>query len=490
MKRRDLWKPLAAAVSAGQAHPQQRKRPNILFALADDWMWPFASIAGDKVVKTPTFDRVASKGVMFTNAFVSAPSCSPSRAAMLTGQWHWRLEEGANLNGVLPAKFSVYPDLLEQAGYYVGMTRKGWAPGNPNGGGRTRNPAGPRFDNFEAFYAARPKDKPFCFWFGSQDPHRPYEWESGVESGMRPEDVKVPPYLADSEITRKDICDYCWKIQRYDRETGAILALLEKAGELNNTIFVMSGDNGWPFPRGKATLYEAGTHVPLAVMWPDRIQAGRKVEDFVSLSDLAPTFLEVGGLKPTPGMTGRSLMNVLTSSKSGRVDPKRDHVLTGMERHVPCRGPDKRGYPMRALRTHDFHFIRNFHPERWPSGDPAPAEATFQQLAANTRTGYADVDAGPSKANMVTHREDGQGKLLFDLAFGKRRERELYDLRTDPYCMHNVAANPKYREILGQLDARLTAELKGTRDPRIVGDGESFDRYINMETQKKDAPGR
>ncbi len=182
-------------------NPQEtgQRPPNILFCIADDWSWPHASVAGDKVVKTPTFDRVVREGVLFQNAFVTAPSCTPSRGSIVTGQWHWRLEEGGNLWSTLPAKFAVYPDLLEKAGYHVGVTRKGWGPGQPQPGGRTRNPAGPAYKDFNAFLAARPEGKPFCFWFGSNDPHRPYEWQSGVKSGMRPQDVKVPACLPDNE---------------------------------------------------------------------------------------------------------------------------------------------------------------------------------------------------------------------------------------------------------------------------------------------------
>jgi arylsulfatase A-like enzyme len=298
---------VAAAAGAQISSPLVRaageSRPNILFALADDWGWPFASIAGDPVVRTPTFDRVAREGVLFRNAFVSAPSCSPSRAAILTGQWHWRPEEGANLAGTLSPKFPVYPDLLENSGYHVGFTRKGWAPGSETAGGRTRNPAGVRYEDFASFLAARPKDKPFCFWFGSVDPHRKYEWESGVKSGMRLEDVKVPPYLPDDEIVRKDICDYYAEVQRFDRETGELLSILERSGEQDNTIVVMTGDNGWPFPRAKASLYDAGTHVPLAIRWPARVKGGRVVEDAVSSSDFAPTFLEAAGLERPRSMT-------------------------------------------------------------------------------------------------------------------------------------------------------------------------------------------
>src|SRR5438876_163421 len=219
--------------------------PNILFCLADDWAWPHAGIYGDKVVKTPNFDRVAREGFLFTHAFSAAPSCTPSRAAILTGQAPHRLEEGANLHGFLPKKFTVYPDLLEQAGYDVGFTGKGWGPGNFQAGGGTRNPAGPSFKNFDEFIKKLPEGKPFCFWFGSHSPHRPYEKGAGLKSGMKIEDVLVPPYLPDTPEIRSDILDYYFEVERFDRDVGELLALLQATGRSSNTLVVISGDNGW-----------------------------------------------------------------------------------------------------------------------------------------------------------------------------------------------------------------------------------------------------
>jgi uncharacterized sulfatase len=462
----------STAPAGGQAG---NKRPNILFALADDWSWPFASIAGDKVVKTPTFDRVAREGVLLTHAFVAAPSCSPSRAAILTGQWHWRLEQGINLWGTLPAKFPVYPDLLEQAGYHVGFTRKGWGPGSDTAGGRTRNPAGNSFKDFGAFLNARPAGKPFCFWFGSHDPHRPYEFGSGVKSGMKLQDVRVPACLPDSEAVRSDLCDYFFAVQRFDRDTGEIIKAIEDAGELDNTLVVISGDNGLPFPRCKANLYDTGTNVPLAVRWPAKVKGGRVVEDFVSLADLCPTFLEAAGLKPLECMTARSFMNVLAAESGGQVDPKRDHVLTGMERHANARA-GLVGYPMRAFRTAQYLYIRNFAPDRWPAGD---GEA------------YRDIDNGPTKSYMLQHRDDPAVKPLFELACSKRPAEELYDLKKDPGQLKNVAADPAYAETLKKLSAALTAELKATGDPRIVGGADIIDTYpYGGGGAKKKAPGK
>jgi len=479
--RRDFFKTmgLGAAAMALSNHvraasltkqPSSKSRPNILFCIADDWSWPYASLAGDKVVRTPTFDRVAREGVLFENAFVSAPSCTPSRGAILTGQWHWRLEEGGNLWSTLPAKFPVYPDLLEQAGFHVGFTRKGWGPGQHQPGGRTRNPAGPNYKNFEEFLSVRPEGKPFCFWFGSNDPHRPYTWRSGVDSGMKPEDVKVPTHLPDCETTRIDICDYYWEIQRFDTEVGQLLKMLEDRGELDNTLVVMTGDNGLPFPRSKSNLYDAGTHVPLAARWPLKVRAGRIVKDFISLCDIAPTFLDAAGLKPTKDMTAKSFLNILLSDKAGQVDPKRDNVLTGKERHAYVRQGGL-GYPCRAIRTHDSLYIRNFEPDRWPAGDPDEAE--YRDPPGT----YGDTDASPTKTYMMDHRDEPQVRRLFELAFNKRPAEELYDQRKDPDQLNNVADKSEYAKIKRDLSKTLMARLKATKDPHVIGGAEVFDKY-------------
>ena len=229
-------------------------RPNIVFAISDDQSHAHTGASGDTVVRTPAFDRLAADGVLFAHAFCSSPSCTPSRGAILTGQECYRLEEGVNLWSSLPSKLRTYPDLLEEAGYHVGYTRKGWAPGRLEPGGRTRNPAGPRYDSFAAFRDAAPEGAPFCFWFGSSDPHRPYEKGSGLASGLRADDVSVPPFLPDVPEVRNDILDYYFEIERFDRELGEILSLLEERGELENTLVIATSDKGMPFHRAKADL--------------------------------------------------------------------------------------------------------------------------------------------------------------------------------------------------------------------------------------------
>jgi N-sulfoglucosamine sulfohydrolase len=469
------------------------KRPNILFLFADDWAWPHASCLGRPVIKTPTFDRLVKEGVLFRNAHCAAPSCSPSRAAILTGQWHWRLEQGVNLHSFIPAKFAVYPDLLERAGYFVGLTGKGYGPGNNQG--RPHNAAGPDFRSFDAFLAARPKDKPFCFWFGSHHPHRAYPRGIGQRSGMDATKVVVPPYLPDNATTRGDICDYFYEAQVFDSECADILAALEKTGELDNTFIVSSGDNGWPFPRCKAGCYDSGTHQPLAIRWGARVKGGRSVDDFVSLSDLAPTFLEAAGVEVPATMTAHSLLPVLLSGKSGQVDPARDHTLTGMERHTTHGRDDGAqqhiGYPMRTIITKDFHYIRNFRPDRWPAANPPEGTMPdFATLAKNTYAAFADCDAGPTKAFLLTHRDEATMKPYAERAFGKRPGRELYDLRKDPFELNNVAEDPSYSEKVKDLDTRLMAELKATGDPRVTGGGDEFDHYPSAQPKPQKKPNK
>ncbi len=445
------------------------ERPNILLFIADDWGWPHAGAYGDSVVATPHFDRLAREGVLFENAFVSSPSCTPSRAALLTGQSFWRLGAGANLYGSLPPEHPVYTDVLEADGYVVGYARKGWAPGEL--GERPRNPAGPEFDSFESFLARRPDGQPFCFWFGTHDPHRVYDEGSGARSGIPLEKIRVPAIFPDTQEVREDVADYYLEVQRLDRDLGDILALLEKTGELDRTLIVVTSDNGMPFPRAKGNLYDAGVRVPMAIRGPGLSPAGRVVPDLVSLTDLAPTFLELAGLPTLTGMTGRSLLPLLASDPSGREEPFRTAVFFGRERHVPAQeAPDGGGYPMRAVRTADHLYITNFRPDRWPSGTPHFDKAHLYPAW------YSDTDAGPTKHTMIDNRDaDAASRQRYELAFGKRPAEELYDLAKDPDQLHNVAADPAYAQVKRALWNRLMDELQVTGDPRVYGQGEFFD---------------
>jgi arylsulfatase A-like enzyme len=456
----------------------QSSRPNILLAIADDYGWPHAGAYGCRFANTPVFDRIAAEGVVFDNAFCPAPQCSPSRAGLLTGLNMWQLDEAGVLWGLLPARYDCYPDLLAEQGYFTGLTGKGWGPGSVEDSGRPHNPAGPSYDarkcqpstrcmsrndypaNFADFLAARPAGAPFCFWYGAKEPHRPYEAGSGLRAGKQLADVDVPAHLPDCDEVRSDLLDYALEIERFDRDLGRMLDQLEALGELENTLVVITGDNGFPFPRAKANLYENGQHVPLAIRWGARVPGGRRVSDFVSFIDLAPTFLEAAGVPPRQPMTGRSLLPILCSSQAGRVDSSRDVLFTGRERHAYCR-PDNRGYPCRAIKTDRFLYLRNYEPDGWPAGDPDH---------------YGDVDPGPSKTYLLEHRQEEGVRELVEATFGKRPAEELYAAE-DSANLGNLAADPSYADIKRELAERLERTLTEQGDPRMAGQGSVFDSY-------------
>lgn len=476
------------AVFAVGGNAAASERPNILFALADDQSWLHTSFAGDPTTETPNFDRVAREGVYFTHCFTACPSCTPSRSAILTGQDIWRLRQAGVLYGSIPPDVTLFPLALEDAGYHVGYTGKGWVPGDPYALGLERSPIGKEYndaldrlvpqgineqdytENFNRFLADRPEESPFFFWFGCKEPHRVYEDGLGHRVGKKSADVQVPEFFPDEEVVRSDILDYCVEIEWFDRHLGRMLAILEEAGELENTIVILTSDNGMPFPRCKTTLYDWGVRMPLAVRWGEAIPPGRTIDDFVSLTDIAPTVLEAAGLPVPDVMTGRSLLPMLTSEQDGRVEEDRDHVFTAVERHTWCR-PEGATYPSRAIRNYDFLYIHNFEPDRWPTGGP-----TF---VSSNRTFHGDVDACPTKTFMVENQESFPRE--FELCFGKRPREELYAVNDDPGQIHNLASDPKFASIKENLWQQLREHLQATDDPRIEGQ-DPWQGYVYRQT--------
>ena len=494
-------------------------RPNILFAFADDWgryASAYRQFEGpsslNALIDTPHFDRVAREGALFRNAYVPAPSCTPCRSSILSGQYFWQTGLGAILEGARwDESIPSYPLELEKAGYHIGYTYKVWSPGKarnaPYGAERTRyEPAGNRYfefsihatadsaehgiegakqflydetrANFDGFLEARPRGQPFCYWWGPTNTHRVWERGSGKSLwGIEPDDLRgrLPAFLPDVDDIREDVADYLGECMAVDAGLGVLLRRLEEIGELDNTLVVVSGDHGIPgFPRAKCNLYDIGCEVALAARWPGRIPPGRVVDDFVNLMDLAPTFMEAAGADLPDSMTAASLLPLLESDRSGQVDPDRTFVVTGRERHCADAREGYLPYPQRAIRTADFLYVHNFAPERWPAGDPAglddeTAEApSYEKLATDTRAAYADLDASPTKAWMIQNRAEAEVRRAFDLGFGKRPREELYDLRTDPDYMNNVAAEPAYRAQVQDLRERLMEMLRERDDPRIV----------------------
>lgn len=315
--------------------------------------------------------------------------------------------------------------------------------------------------NFEDFLDQRDKDKPFCFWYGAHEPHRGYAYGSGAHSGMKPEDVRVPGFLTDSARVRNDLLDYYLEIQWFDTHLGRMLDLLEERGELENTIIVVTSDNGMPFPRAKSTAYNYGVHMPLAIRWGKGIRnPGRVIDDFVNHTDFAPTFLQTAGLKAPEGTTGRSLLPLFESDKDGWIDPQRGFTVSGLERHVWAR-PNGVCYPRRVIHTKGYAYIRNYEPDRWPMGD-LDFQASHQGI-------FGDIDAGPTKTYMLQNNTEGAAKRAYELSFGKLPAEELYDIEKDPEQLTNLADDPQYKAVREKLAKQLRNHLLARKDPRAEG---------------------
>jgi arylsulfatase A-like enzyme len=478
---------IALGVLAGVTASAAPSRPNILFAIADDWGL-HAGAYGTRWVKTPAFDRIAREGLLFMNAYTPMAKCAPSRACILTGRHLWQNEEAGNHLAVFPPKLKSWPEVLMEQGWHMGVTGKGWAPGIAHDtNGKPRLITGRPFNqrqappptraishndyaaNFKDFLEAAPQDTPWCFWYGATEPHRGYEFQSGVnQAGKQLSDIdRVPAYWPDHETVRHDLLDYAFEVEHVDDHLGRMIAELDRRGLLERTLIIVTSDHGMPFPRVKGYAYHDANHVPLAVRWGAGIRnPGRRVEDFVDFTDLAPTMLEVAGIvEVSSGMwpiTGKSWQPIFESERSGRIVPARDHVLIGKERTDVGR-PHNWGYPIRGIVTATHLYLRNYEPARWPAGNP--------------ETGYLDTDGSPTKSLILERGRRDRADKFWQLNFGLRPAEELYDLRSDADCVRNLAPDPAQAERAAALRERMETALKAQGDPRMFGHGRIFDEY-------------
>ncbi len=502
--KKHLWLGLFLLL-AGRSRAEVRfaapKHPNVIVFLTDDQSWLHTGFNGDPVVRTPNMDRLAKDGVIFDNAYCSASSCSPSRAALFTGRNFWELGAGANLLGMLDRKFTVFPEIIREHGYQYGYTGKGYGPITPVKGAQTFDVAGGdsveirRFTNeempfpdmnegpghnydysgaFEKFLEGREKGKPFVFYCGFIEPHGPCHEGGGAAMGLDPSKVRVPPFLVDNQWTRRFFLDYYFEIEYADRHLGNFIESLKRSGELDNTLILFTSDNGMAVPRAKGTCYDWGYRMPFFAYWKGKIHGGRRVSDFINLTDIAPTILELAGIAIPKEMTGRSFVTTLKSTEDGRVDETRDHVFFGKEFH----NPDEI-FPMRAVRTDDFLYIHNFNPDvprRWTLGNPPktiPRDApSFEKSVSPSPADY-----------LIRARDEPEVGKLFDLAYGPKPREELYDVKNDEYQLNNLADDPKYAARKAALKAKLFDYLTQTGDPRMGDDPDIFHRYF-----KKYAP--
>jgi arylsulfatase A-like enzyme len=469
----------------------KNERPNILFILADDASFAHFSANGSAWIKTPAFDNIAKNGLLFKKAYTPNAKCGPSRACILTGRNSWQLEELANHNAYWPAKYqSVFED-LKQNGYATGYTGKSWAPGEAGKiNGKAREVTGKAYqsrklvpptkeisntdyeNNFKDFLNEKKENEPFAFWFGCWEPHRAYEYGTGAKFGLDKNKIDdLPPFYPDVDSVRNDFLDYAFELQYFDAQITKMLKVLEDKNLLDNTIIIVTSDNGMPFPRIKGQEFEFSNHLPMAVMWKNGIQnPGRKIDDFVSFIDFAPTFLEVAKVPAKDvimmPLQGKSLVNIFKSKLSKNIEANRNHVLIGKERHDVGR-PNDEGYPIRGIVKDEFIYLKNFMPDRWPSGNP--------------ETGYANADGSPTKTVILNLNRQNLGNEFWLMNFGKRAPEELYNIVSDPYCMNNLVNDAKFKVVKETLKSQLITELKQQKDPRILGSDYIFDHYTSAE---------
>ena len=470
---------------------KQSARPNILLAITDDHSWKHTSAQGSPFVDTPHIDSIASSGLRFSNAYAASPGCSPSRAALLTGQHHWMIGPAGTHGSSFPVYYETFVDVLERAGYKVGFTGKGWGPGDWLGGGRDKNPAGVEYNevqlkhaprkgissvdyagNFEQFMAERKEGEPFFFWAGSHEPHLKYaEVEHSAEDLAT---VEVPDFLPNTAASRSMLLDYAYEIAHFDTHLGRILAALEAAGELGNTLVIFTADNGMPMPRAKANGYDYGIHVPLHVRWGNSPSKGRVVDSPVGFVDLSATILEAAGLEIPDQFVGQGLLGLLEGNIE-KLDYDRA-VFSGRERHSSSRFQNL-SYPQRMMRRGDYLVIWNAEPERHPAG--APRNLVDGELSA-ANSAYFDIDDSMIKRELIAKQDDPFVGKYFHLAVDKRPEWQFFNVRVDPENLNDLSQDQDHDEIFAQYKKQLTEALAETGDPRVLGYGHVWEDYPRL----------
>jgi uncharacterized sulfatase len=502
-----------------------QKRPNILFVISDDQSYLHTSYAGSSFVNTPAFDRIAKEGIYFSNCYVTSPGCAPSRSSIVTGRYPWQNEQAGQHASTWAKKYVPFIDLIEKNGYATGRSGKGVSPfkydsdgKNPDlrkldAGGKSYSSnkydinnderyangisATNYFEDFKYFLDEVKKDKPFFFWYGGIEPHRGYEKGSWKKMGKKLEDVVVPKFLPDTKEVREDLLDYAVEIEWFDLHLQKMLDHLESIGELENTIIIVTSDNGMPFPRAKANCYDYGSHVPLAIRYPKEFKSKTTVEMPVSLVDIAPTILEVTNTSPKGMMpiTGESMLKFLNKTNSINDEEINEaSVFFGRERHSSSRY-ENLGFPQRAIRKGDYLLIWNMKPELWPAGDPQQydpnnPDVLMPRYGINREGKYIpqsalmDIDDSPSKAFILENYE--KLPMYLKLSGDKRPEFELFNVLFDPDCLVNLSEIKEYVFIKDNLKDTLISKLKQTSDPRVVGpDTEIFDTYMRFYPTRK-----
>ena len=431
---------VAAALLIPAASRGEDARPNILWIVVDD-MSPNFGCYGEAAVATPNVDRLAREGTRFAAAFVTAPVCSPSRSALVTGMYQTSIgaqnhRSGRGVEKIrLPEGVEPIPALFRRAGYYTAI-------GSPRGGGKL----GKTDYNFEwdrsmydgADWSGRAPGQPF-FMQVQLSGGKQREDVGWLEGGRKragetsPEAVTLPPYYPRDPVLLADWAAYLDAVRHTDRQVGEVLARLEREGILDRTVVMFLTDHGISHARGKQFLYDEGIRVALAMRGPG-VPAGAVREDLVEHIDMAATSLALAGIPIPPSMQGRDLFASPPAA--------RDAVFSARDR---C---DETVDRIRAVRTARYKYIRNFLP-----GRPLLQPNRYKDAKAIVRRLRELHDAGGL--------DELQERVLFSPT---RPAEELYDLAADPHEVRNLAGDPAHRATLESLRGRLDAWIAATGD--------------------------
>jgi len=460
-------------------------QPNFVLILADDMAWDDLGAFGNKSVRTPNLDRLAAEGMAFEQAFLTTSSCSPSRASILTGRYPHQTD-AEQLHWPVPESQLTFVQQLRTAGYWTAAAGK-WhlgeamrdrfdvvrevdtsgfqlpanAAANADAGfvETSSGVARSGCSEWVPLLRDRPTDKPFFLWLAAVDPHRPYD-EGIIENPHSPEDVVLPPYHPDTPLVRRDYARYYDEITRLDRFIGAVLDELTEQVVVENTLVMFLSDNGRPFPRDKTTLYDSGIRTPLIIRWPAVVEAGSRCTQLVSSVDIASTFLGIAGIKPGPRFVGKDFTPLL----KGEDVEIRDAIFAEKNWH----DYEDRS---RAVRDKKFKYIAN-HYNDLPGTPPADAARsdTFREMQRLLREGtLPDIQSTCFVA--------------------PRPAEELYELTKDPFELHNLAADPAYRDTLDRLRVEYQQWQRLTKVRRPAWrTPDEFDRKTGAPTPARIRP--
>ncbi|QDT68379.1 Arylsulfatase [Planctomycetes bacterium MalM25] len=462
----------------GTAQADDASRPNLVLIVADDVGWDDLGAYGHPTIRTPVLDKLAAEGVRFDNAYLTASSCSPSRASLLTGRYPHNTD-AEQLHWPLPAEQVTFSEKLREAGYWAGAAGK-WHLGEEvkdrfdvvhesvwNVGEEPEDPPGTA--NWQTLLNERPKDKPFFLWLASWDAHRPFE-PNVIEQPYTKEDVRIPSYYPATEHYKEDFALYYDEITRLDTAIGDVVATLKRQGVLDNTLIVFVSDNGRPYARDKCTLYDGGVKTPLIAHWPARIQPAGTSRAIVSSVDVSATLLDAAGVAIPDTIQGRSFLGLLEEP----ADHFRDYAVSERNWH------DFEDHG-RTVRTERFRYVRNTYNDlpATPSGDTVYHSTWIELQELHKRGALTEQQSRPFRT--------------------PRPAEELYDLETDPNEFNNLAADPGYADVLAEHRRLLADWTEATDDfvPTVRTPdefnretGERLPTRIRPRPSKKDMYGK